>query len=143
MSPGSMTTTHALQQRLCRLLFHANVPSTHKHKCIHTHTSGRWDCNIQFCTASCMCGSIFRNKKRSAFLTRCVRSTARQKIQSDGPQLFAQSALQKGCVCRQRWERSRADPIVCTSKCTVQHQCAASLHIAPLQRATYHLQLID
>lgn len=55
------------------------------------------------------------------------------RIQSDGPQRFAQSSA--ALFVPSAGGGSRADLIVCTSKCTLHYQRAASLRVT--KKATY------
>lgn len=62
----------------------------------------------------------------SVFLTRCVRAASRWGASQMVLNAASPGALQ---TVPRTARRSRADLIVCTSECSPQHHCAASLHI--------------
>lgn len=129
MSSGSMAAAHALQWSVCRLLFHAKSPQI-KHTCTHTQWWGTTTPSGPP-EGACMSGSIFSNTQAHTWAVFPMRSVRTASCERFSQMVLNASprALQKGCVCTQHRRGSRADLIVCTSKCTLQHHRAAPLYI--------------
>lgn len=97
----------------------------------HTHTHRVISTTILFSPPkhACMCASIFRNRHAHTVVFFLSKVSGQHHVEDS----VRWSLMLRSELCRMFLPStrggSRADLIVCTSKCTLQHPCAASVHI--------------
>lgn len=129
MSSGSMATTHALQWSVCRLLFHAKSPYINTHT--NTHSSEVLLHHPVLQRVPAWVEVFLVTHMHTHGLCFQCEVSGRHHVKDS----VRWSLMLRPELCRRdvfvpsTGGGSRADLIVCTSKCTMQHQCAAPLYI--------------
>lgn len=129
MSSGSVDATHASQWSVCAGF---SFMQTHTQQWVSTILSSPPEC-------ACMCGSIFsmshthtRTHTRTHAVVCFQRDVSGQHHVKDSVRwslTFGPELCRRDAFVPSAGGGSRADLIVCTSECSLQHQCAAPLHV--------------